>query len=152
MYVTVTELFADLDQSEAARLTDDENRGESAIDWSDDADAATARVIGAIAEACDEIDASLRGRYDVPLVSPPLLVKRIAKALTVRRLHARRPTDGLPSSVIDEGRAALDLLRAIGRGDALLEGASVADVRPIEIAANRASNERAFSDDTLERY
>jgi phage gp36-like protein len=152
MYVTVTELFADLDQSEAARLTDDENRGESAIDWSDATDAATARALGAIAEACDEIDACLRGRYDVPLASPPLLIKRIAKALTIRRLHARRPADDVPTSVNDERRAALDLLRAIGRGEALLEGASQADVRPVEIAANRTADERAFSDDTLERY
>lgn len=82
-------------------------------------DAPNMDVINAlIREADEKIDGYLRGRYPLPLVGVPTLVKSISVNLVRYAIYARRPNGGDLPHAINAGKAdAEKMLAAISRGE-----------------------------------
>ena len=78
----------------------------------------TARIRGAIADACGEIDGHVQKRYALPLPAPvPTAIKRIAVDIVIYRLSGdSRVTEDRRQRYED----AVSFLRAIARGDVSL--------------------------------
>jgi phage gp36-like protein len=137
-YANVTDL--DLPESTLVYLTTEPNSGAT---WPDDT------VIEAkISEADAEIDAYLRGRYDLPLESIDPVLKSIAVALVRCKLYLRRP-DGpaTPDAVVAACREAENKLRAIRDGkmdltETITDTASGAKVRVL-------TRDRVFTESLL---
>ncbi len=87
------------------RLTDDEGAGS----------VNTGRAEAAIASAQAVIDSALSKTYDVPLASPPELVKKLTRDVTVYNLYLR--VGSLPSEVLSGYRDAIDIIDKVARGD-----------------------------------
>lgn len=84
----------------------------------------TARIDGAIADACGEIDGHVQKRYALPLPAPtPTAIKRIAVDIVIYRLSGdSRVTEDRRKRYED----AVAFLKAIARGDVSLGIAPVA--------------------------
>lgn len=78
----------------------------------------TARMDRALLEATSEIDATLAGRYQLPLATVPPVLRRMAVDLAVAAL----PQNGGDEASLFErrGKEARTLLAAIGKGDITL--------------------------------
>lgn len=78
----------------------------------------TARIDGAIADACGEIDGHVQKRYALPLPAPtPVAIKRIAVDIVIYRLSGdSRVTEDRRKRYED----AVAFLKAIARGDVSL--------------------------------
>lgn len=78
----------------------------------------TARIDGAIVDACGEIDGHVQKRYALPLPAPtPTAIKRIAVDIVIYRLSGdSRVTEDRRKRYED----AVAFLRAIARGDVSL--------------------------------
>ena len=106
-YASLADLVSRFGEQELIQLTDTENVGE--ID--------TLTVSKALADADAEIDAALRGRYQLPLSTTPELVVRIACELTREALYADSPSE----TVKDRAKNARLLLTGIASGKMRLE-------------------------------
>lgn len=104
----------------------------------------TARIDGAIADACGEIDGHVQKRYALPLPAPtPTAIKRIAVDIVIYRLSGdSRVTEDRRQRYED----AVSFLRAIARGDVSL-GIAPAPAGKSESKETVAitSSERRFS-------
>lgn len=75
-------------------------------------------INGAIKYASDKIDASIRGRYSLPLPQQVDLLKDIALDLVRHRLYSRRPDGGdLPDAIKEAKKSAETDLNKISRGE-----------------------------------
>ena len=97
-------------------------------------------VNGCIQSQSELIDASLRGRYPLPLSVVPTLVNSIAVNLVRYELYDRRPDGGdLPDAVKAGHKNATGLLKQIASGDLSLgiatTGASVPENGPWRVKA-----------------
>lgn len=70
----------------------------------------------AIEVAEERIDASLRGRYHLPLAQTPTLIRFHALSLARYWLYQRRPEGKIPESVKDDYKQALKELEQIALG------------------------------------
>ena len=111
MYVTAQDIKARLGADDYAVLVGDAK--------------GTARIDGAIADACGEIDGHVQKRYALPLPAPaPTAIKRIAVDIVIYRLSGdSRVTEDRRKRYED----AVAFLRAIARGDVSLGIAPAAD-------------------------
>ena len=111
MYVTAQDIKTRLGAEDYAVLVGDAND--------------TARIDGAIADACGEIDGHVQKRYALPLPAPtPTAIKRIAVDIVIYRLSGdSRVTEDRRKRYED----AVSFLRAIARGDVSLGIAPAAD-------------------------
>lgn len=97
------------------RFTEDELRQVADVDGS--GDIGQAKVDLALADADAEIDAALVGRYQLPLVTIPQLLTRIACDLARESLYSDQPTE----VVTERAKAARRLLDGIAKGTMRLE-------------------------------
>lgn len=106
-YITVSDLRPSLlSTQQLVQLTQD-------VPASNDIDETV--LASAIEEAQSEVDAYIGARLQVPLATPPTLVRRLTARLTVHVLYSRRP--GATSEERDKDRAdVLRTLRDISRG------------------------------------
>ena len=107
-YVSATDLGNRIGEGELIRLSDRDGDGV----------ADTGVIDAAIAEADGVIDGYLAGRYDLPLASPPALLKTIACDLILYALHWVEPPEGLRNRKND----AIKMLQSIADGKLVLDG------------------------------
>ena len=65
-------------------------------------------VQSAIKYASDKIDASVRGRYPLPLPQKVDLLKELAKDLSRYQIYARRPDGGVLPEAVKEGKKSAE--------------------------------------------
>lgn len=109
-YIALEDLDEYLSDKVVQQLTDDDGSGFKN----------TAIVDEAITGAEGVIDSFLSRRYDVPLASPPEVVKEMAVQLAAYRLHARRMR--VPADIKDLRDQAMELLKDIRDNKQDLEG------------------------------
>jgi phage gp36-like protein len=119
MYITQQQLIDRFGEQELIQLTDRVNQ--SVID--------AVVLAEAIADADAEIDAYLRPRYPLPLVSVPSELLRVAADLTRYRLY----DDAVIDAVQERRDHAIEFLRALSQGRASLPDSV------LNIAANGSS-------------
>lgn len=110
MYCTLNDLIERFGETELIQLTDEQNTG--ALN--------TASVNQAIADASNEIDSYLIGRYQLPLVEVPEFVKGYACDMARYRLW----DDGALEQVSIRYRTAIKYWRDISTGTLRLYGST----------------------------
>jgi phage gp36-like protein len=130
----------------------------SLIELTDDAGAGTVDesvVTRAIADADALIDSYCGKRYTVPFSTVPAIVRKMSVDIAIYNLYARPVhMDETPASRRDRYRDAVDILKAIARGDISL-GASDPDGSPPETSApefHSDNPERVFSRSKLSGF
>ena len=103
----------------------------------------TARIDGAIVDACGEIDGHVQKRYALPLPAPtPTAIKRIAVDIVIYRLSGdSRVTEDRRKRYED----AVSFLKAIARGDVSLGIAPVAGKTKAKETVVVTSSKRHFN-------
>lgn len=130
-YCTLAELVATYGESDLRNLTDRANKPAQVID-----EQVLAR---AIEDAAAEIDLHLQARYQLPLASVPLVLKRVAGQLAYAALHTRVDADHPAHQAAGRARK---LLEGISSGrlslglDAAGAPAAVADTVQIAVGRN----------------
>ncbi|MEY9358955.1 phage gp36-like protein [Bradyrhizobium yuanmingense] len=123
------------------------------IDLTDRADPPAGAIdAGVVADALTDTDAMidgyLLGRYLLPLAATPTLLKDLAKAIAIYKLHRDAVSDKIRSDYED----ALKTLRLIASGDIRL---NVAGVEPASSGANgvrTTDRPRDFTPDNLKGF
>lgn len=107
-YCTISDLLLKIPPTSLAQLSNDDPTATTY-------DAAVVEEF--VREAEELIDGYLRGRYDLPLVVVPSIIKDLTVTLARYGLYARRPEGiDVPDAVKSTHRGALDTLRAIRAG------------------------------------
>ena len=106
MYCTLNDLITTYGERSIVLLSDRVNKPAVIID--------EAVVQRAIDDATGEIDMHLQTRYELPLASVPIVLKRIACALAY---HALQPNLAADHSVRIEADAQRKLLRGLAKGE-----------------------------------
>ncbi len=141
----------DLDKSQLVELSDDENRGESAVDFSDANDAATARVLEQIEAASEEIDGYLRSAYSLPFTEVPERIKQICKDIAIYNLYKRRQRTDMPESLTSIYKARIAELKDIQKGVISL-GVESSQTDSSEFHINKTGADKIFTKDVLGKF
>jgi len=142
-YCTASDLTERLSNDELIQLTDDVSAGvpDQGI------------ISAAIAAAQDTIDGYLRGRYPVPLVSVPGIIKNLALDLTLYNLFRRRGQLQANESRELLYKQAVGQLKDIAAGIILLQ---TADKQPLPARplpqCNKRPSDRIFTRKRLEGF
>jgi phage gp36-like protein len=140
-YCTLADI--DIPTKDLIELTDDNNAGvvdQTVIDK-------------AIAAAGELIDGYLRGRYTLPLVPLPGLMKTLALDLVVYRLYTRRVRLTPPEAVADRYKNSIKILDQIATGKISLGTEAVnGQDTPETGGAQSAAPDRVFTRDNLWDY
>ncbi|MCX5785670.1 MAG: DUF1320 domain-containing protein [Elusimicrobia bacterium] len=142
-YCAAEDLTERLSNDELIQLTDDANTGVANQDI----------IAKAISAAQDTINGYLRGRYTVPLVSVPGIIKNLALDLTAYKLFKRR------NQQFDIGarelmyKQAISQLKDIQVGIIQLETSDRAALPPASLMkTNKRPSDRIFSKRKLEEF
>lgn len=139
-YSTNDDLFQRMDQQLVIELTDDTGTG--AIDQT---------VLDAKRGTCTElVNSHLRGRYTVPMDPAPTILADVEADLLVDKLYSRRANIEKPDSVKEEAKKAMDILKAISRGDIELEDQP--DTYAGAFKTNKKASDRKFPGSVLDQY
>lgn len=136
-YCTLTDILGRMDEADVIAYTDDDDAG--VVD--------TDKTSQAIAAADALIDAHLSSRYAVPMSPVPDMIKKLAVDVAVYEICSRR--DRAPDGRRQVYEDALKLLEKLGRGIAVIPGATAA---PESVRSGRAeitSSSRVFSRDSM---
>jgi|GEM_PF-1261931 len=98
----------------------------------------------AIADAEAEIESYLAGRYELPLLTVPAIVRKITVDLAIYNLYFRR-RGFLASEWQERYRAALRFLENVAQGVASLGADAPAEIRHLGPAATGSRQDRIFS-------
>lgn len=141
MYCTLLDLERRVSSQTLIALTDDSSSGQIDEDV----------VNEAIADAVALIDAHLRERYTVPLVSVPELIVNVCSDLTIYHLHARRYTIDISDAMQMRYRTAVATLEKIASGRIHLPDIDPENGpdRPDSIRVIKTTDDREFGKDTL---
>jgi len=104
-YCTQSDILKQLDEEILIQLTDDDGTGEVDSDVVD----------RAIADADEEIDAYLSGKYSLPFDTTPNLVRKVSVTLAICNLYARRD-DTIPETRKENCERARKDLNLIAKG------------------------------------
>ena len=105
-YSTDDDIIDAVGEDTVRRLTDDDQTG--SIDTG---------VLASVREdACEIVNAYVRGRYELPFDAAPKLLAIAETALVVERLYRRRPSADTPKSVSDAAEKAMRKLRRLSEG------------------------------------
>lgn len=143
-YCSIDELKADISETELQQLTDDERLGAVNED----------RINAAIGAAGDLIDGYLRGRYALPLDPVPIIIKTVAKEITIYKLILRRKRQSITQQMTDNYNAQLKLLGQIQSGTITLgvnSPSGDAETPSGSYKTNKTSADRVFSKDVLDK-
>ncbi|NLR73578.1 gp436 family protein [Leeia aquatica] len=112
----------------------------------------TAVVEEAVRQAEELVDAYLRGRYNLPLVPVPSVIKDITVHLARHWLYARRPEGNeLPDAVIRTWKSGMQMLEAMRDGK-LTIGVPSGEAAPESGEMKVRSRPRRFDINLLDRY
>lgn len=134
-YATLADLITRFGEREIVQLTDTEQTG-----------APDGVTVGrALGDATAEIDAALVGRYKLPMVPVPELLRRIACDLAREALY----TDTVPDVVKNRAATARRLLASVAAGTMRFEDAAPADAGPAQSDAriHKARRRMRWPDD-----
>lgn len=109
MYSALTDILERLPERVVIQLTDDDATGVVVTD----------KVDAAITRADKEIDAWCGARYTVPFVAIPPVVVELSADMAVYFLYSRTQ-DEIPQARIDGYKNAVNLLKAISKGEVSL--------------------------------
>jgi len=144
MYCVLSDILSAVPDSEIARLTDDVQGKTINEDIVNDS----------ITKADELINGYLRSRYDVPLTTPPALVKDLSVDLAIYFLYQRRFRTKMPEGMDNQYKAAIKTLEQTQKGFINLgveanaqEGGQVGTYR-----TNKTSSSRLFNKDLLNRF
>lgn len=104
-YATLSDVKAQLSETELIQLTDDDNLG--TVD--------EAVVTAAVADASEEIDGYVGSKYALPLAATPGILKKLCVDVAVYNLFARRH-DSIPDLRRDRYDNAVKFLMAVAAG------------------------------------
>ena len=144
MYCDQQDLEERISESTLIALTDDAGVGDVDVDV----------VAEAIADAEAIIDAHLRERYTVPLVSVPKLIKSICSDLAIYNLHARRYSLDMSESMKQRYKTSIAMLEKIASGRIHLpdvDAANGPDV-PDRVRVIKTADDRYFGKETLSTW
>ena len=142
-YCAAADLAERLSNNELIQLTDDANTGVANQDL----------IARAISAAQDTIDGYLRGRYTVPLVSVPGIVKSIATDLAAYSLFKRRNQLQVNEAKELMYKKAMAQLKDIQAGIILLETAAGAALPPKPLMkSNKRPSDKIFDKQKLEGF
>jgi len=138
-YATLDDLKKEISEEELIQLTDDDGLG-----------TVNQTVVDEICErASAEIDGYLVTRYNVPLDTPHILIKRICVDLVLYYLKLRR---SVVTDDIQERKKNVDkLLNRISKGQVKL-GVSEEPERVQTAEVKASTRSKYFNDDTWEAY
>ena len=141
-YLTDAEYLSRYGAAETVRLTDETRSG----------DYDSEKLGSAISYAGDIVDAYLGGRYIVPLVEAPAIVKHITAALAREILHTSRPTE----AVTQEADRARKQLEGMSKGvltlTVPLSAEPAATTGSSSSATSGDGSEPVFTDNKLAPY
>ncbi len=142
-YCTAADLTERMSNKELIQLTDDADAGVPNQDI----------ISAAIAAAQDTIDGYLRGRYTVPLVSVPGIVKNMALDLTAYKLFKRRNQLSVNDARELMYKQAVSQLKDIQAGIIQLQTADKQAMPPRTlIKSNKKPSDRLFNKHRLEEF
>lgn len=131
MYCTVGDILYQVDEKELIQLTDDEDLG--SINES--------VVLRAILDASSLIDSYCAGRYRIPFLPVPEIVRQLCVDITVYHLYSRRG-DAVPENRKARFDNALKLLDRIAKGLIILGAPGSVEAGSVKYV----STERVFKD------
>lgn len=142
MYCTLTDITGAIPADDLIELTDDASTG-----------AVNQAVIDlAIADAGELLDGYLRGRYSLPLVPAPGLLKTLAVDVAVWRIYSRRVRLALPEAIDARYKNAIKLLEQIQSGKINLGIGAIVTPQPASSGPQFSAPDRVFTRDTLSDY
>jgi len=106
-YCTETDLIEQYGEAALVTLTDRTNKPQTTLD--------SAVITRVIADASDEINLYLEGRYGLPLPAVPRVLKRIACKLAFASLHVH-PKEGKDHPALLAAASERQVLMAIAKG------------------------------------
>lgn len=121
------------------------------------------RIDRAITNASTIVDSWVRKQFEVPVkidsngandpANTPLTIQMLVSQLTLANLFKRRMGEftELPATVKDTKAGAMEMLKAINRGEIDL-GLTPAPAKSEYVIATHAGEERAFTEETLEDF
>lgn len=123
------------------------------VDLTDRADPPAGSIdAGVVAEALADtdamIDGHLLGRYKLPLTETPTLLKDLAKAISIYKLHRDSVSDKIQADYQD----ALKTLRLIASGDIRLNVAGVEPASSGATGVRVTDRPRDFTPDNLKGF
>lgn len=108
-----------------------------------------ATVLGrALADADAEIDSYMAARYQLPLVSAPTALVRVAADIARYRLYDDRVTDAVRSRYQD----AVAYLKQISLGNVVIDGVTALTPAATAMAVKAKSADKVFNADLLDLY
>lgn len=145
MYCTTDDLRTAHPDIRLVETTDDENPNELGTFGTAIADAT-------IVLACGIIDGYLASRYVLPLPIVPALLRKVAVDLSLHGLYERIGAAGEGSDMALRRKGALDMLKAIAKGDIALglPKSEAALVQSESVSLVVSSNRPEFSDRSMD--
>jgi len=134
MYASIDDLKSLLSEQELIDLTDDEESG-----------VVNDEIVNkAIEDASAEVDAFLIGRYEVPILPVPKVIRKLCVDIAIYNLFSRRLQDEIPENVRKRYEDAISLLKMIANGQIFLsvsspEHSASGYVKPAEQVFSRES-------------
>lgn len=139
-YLSADEYIARTTREETVRLTDEGRTG--TVD--------AVKLLAALRDATEETEAYLRGRYVLPLASPPLLIKNIVAALARENLMRTRPVQAATDAAARARTQLRDL--AAGRMELFLEEGEPEETGAALAAWGPSADARVFNAEKLDRF
>lgn len=144
MYSSLNDIKKSISESEIVNLTDDNANG-----YIDET------VVNECLSKADElINGYLRGKYLLPIVNVPSLIKNISVELAIYYLYSRRFRTDIPESIEKIYKAQVKILEQIQKGFIVLgiESQSVDGVQTGIYRTNRKISDKVFGKDFLNRF
>ncbi|STQ91399.1 gp436 family protein [Iodobacter fluviatilis] len=105
-----------------------------------------------VRQAEEVVDSHLRGRYTLPLLPVPTVIKDLTIKLARHELYARRPEGGdLPDAVVRTYKASMHMLEQIRDGK-LTIGIPTGEAAPESGEMKVRTSERRFNKKLLDSY
>ena len=107
----------------------------------------------ALTDASELIDGYLRGRYILPITPTPSILRQLCVDIARYKLHLRRPEGGeLPANISDSYKNALNILKAIPKGEFSLGDIQTQASTPEPGPSRVMAPARIFTDELLAGY
>lgn len=148
MYCSIEDLKKALPERVLLQLADDENDGEFVIV---PPNAAYSRIVDAITRADTLIDGYVCGRYTLPFLSVPALIKNISVNLAICELYARSHDAIIPEGIAERRKSNIKILENLQRGTVLLPGQTKEEPAAV-FTVNKTDDDREFPDSLLRQY
>lgn len=152
-YSTIDDLIDFKQKNQIIDLVNDESRPYNEIDLSNASDVCAIRIQQIIDTVDEEINASLRERYTLPLSSTPKLLFNFSLRMVYFYLYQRRHELDVPDSLqadMKRIRADLDKIQ-IGKKSLGIETTDYSTNKS-EYKVNKTSSDKIFDKDTLDSY